>query len=543
MKEKKPEADFSVDLEHVHASVLEGDTPITLITSQDDLTAKELQIVNSALEKYGTNGARMSEVFATESTDSTVLTLEDVNELAIGINSDHDKVLRANRIILRNVVADGILGRAFECVTSNINTEYHLTYPIEEDGDDIDPETLKEVKRLIDSFNDEINLKHLIREAASVAYLEGNYPMYLQLDNTNGGAVVSHYSLSLAYPSVYKTNGNPILEFSIKDLKSMLKKTYPKNKKKKSIYYDNMDKEVQAIYPPEVLEGYRNGDDIVKLDDKYSGCILVGDNGRRFGVSPFFRCLKPLIVLTNIEAADVASSKARSKKIIFQKLRKELMGNDGTRKGFGEQAYAHESAAAALKTSFALYTAPAFVESLEYVTDGTSTCDPELLSQYNSKLFTALGIGFADTNVANYSVANISIDQMLRTINSITEQLEEILERFYKVVVTENGYDVKYAPKIRVVDSEQLSMDLRKDIASFVYSQLNGSLETALEYMGLNIKDETERRRKENEAELYDVFFPRATSYTATGDNVGRPQSSDDGDKQDSDRDRTEQGA
>ena len=274
--------------------------------------------------------------------------------------------------------------------------------------------------------------------------------------------------------------------------------------------------------------------------------------GRRFGVSPFFRCLKPLIVLNNIEAADVATSKSRSKKIIFQKLRKELMGTNGDKKGLAEQALAHESAATALKTNLCLYTAPPFVEDLQFITDKTTGAESAtLLKAYTSKLMTALGIGFADSEISTVTVASISIDQMLRTINSITQQLERILYKFYQRVLEANKFDPELAPEIKILNSEVMDFQLKRDMAAFVYNTLNGSLETALDYVGLDIEEEQRRREAENNDGLEEIFTPRINSYTVpagkattTTDNetktkkTGRPANSKNKEKQAKDKAR-----
>lgn len=528
---------IAVDTTECAPIVSDVDKHTTLITSYDDLADEELKILAQNIETYNLSNSREVAAYVTDPTDNNTLTLETISQLAQGLNSNYDNLMQVNRIILREVIADGILGRAFECIYSNINDEYRLVFG--DDQEELDEDTHKRIKEIIESFNEAVDLKSLIKDAVSVTYLEGNYPMYLRLKKDS--AAIDHIPLSIAYPSEYNINRDPIVELNVSALSERLKKTYPKTKKqKKAIYFENIGKEIQGAYPDEVYRAYINKENVVKLNYDYSGCIRIGNNGRRLGVSPFFRCLKPLVVLSNIQAADVASSKSRSRKIIFQKLRKELMGEQGKYKGLSEQKLAHSEAAAALKTNFSLYTAPAYVENLEYVTDKTDTSEPELLEQYNSRLFTALGIGFADTNVANYSVANISISQLLKTINSISRQLERIIERFYQTILKEKGIEPKFAPHIQIIDSEQLDYDLRKDLAQFVYSTLNASLETALKFVGLDIEDEKRKRQKENDEGVDEIFFPRATSYTVSSGesgDVGRPSSSDDTEKQTEDKD------
>lgn len=478
--------------------------------------------------------SKMYSVHPNDEAGAAEITLEQIDTLADGINSNLNNLLEANKIILRSVVADNILGRAHECIISNVNTEYDLVFNTDVEDEDYDEEKAKTATKIIKKFNEIIDLNSLIRDAVDLAWLEGNYVLCLRT-NDDGGAIVDHYPLSIAYPSDYKINGNPVIEFDVNILKDRLSKTYKRTKKRKAIYFENIKKEIQENFPPAVYDAFTANEQYARLDANYTGCIKVGNNGRKFGVSPFFRCLKPLVVLSNIEAADVSSSKTRSKKIIFQKLRKELMGSEGLKKGFAEQAHAHQQAAQALKTNFCLYTAPAYVESLEYVTDNTPTCDPDTVNLYNSKLLTSLGIGFSDNNISNFTVAKISVEQMLRTINSITEQLEAVLERFYKTILNENGIEPKYAPKLNIIDSEQLDYSLRKEMATFIYGTLNCSLETTLKMVGIDIEDEKKKRQKENDNNIDKIFYARQTAYTTSGES-GRPPTSEDEAKQEQDK-------
>jgi hypothetical protein len=104
-----------------------------------------------------------------------------------------------------------------------------------------------------------------------------------------------------------------------------------------------------------------------------------------------------------------------------------------------------------------------------------------------------------DSSSQSVSTANISVAQLLRTINKISEQLEDILQRWYKQVLFDNGYPIEYCPKVSVIDSEVLDFELRKDLATSLYTLFNGSLETSLGILGIDINDEKIKRKEENE--------------------------------------------
>lgn len=513
-------------------------TPIdentVLVTSDHDaawIEERYDEILRSALENYPT--AAHNSVLVSDTTSGQTLSLEYIDQLASGLNSSVANVITANAIILQKILSDAFFGQTYESVVKNINTDYKLSYGrYEEDNDYAD--VLPDVKAAIKYFNQSVGIKRLIRDAISGTYAEGNYVLYLR-NEKNKRPTIDWYPLSIAYPSDYLYDHRNVIEFSIDNLKSRLRKTYQKTRKNKAVYYENIDKEVQANYPKEVVKAYRDGEKIVRLDPRYSDCVKFNSMGRKLGVSPLFRCLKPLIVLDQIQAADVSDSKARSKKIIFQKLRKELLGSDGTRKGFAEAAHAHEQAAQALKTNFGLYTAIPAVEDMYYVQAKAQSEDSiNQQKEYTSKLLTALGIGFTDSG-ASLGAVKISVAQLLKTVNAIGESFEDVMYKFYRTYLEDCGFDPELAPTIKVIDSEQMEMDVRRLFAGFVYNTLNGSRRTAMNILDIDYDDERAKRQQENEDGDNDIFYARETSYTASGNSGGRPKGNDENGRQDYD--------
>lgn len=517
---------------------------IMLVTSDSpkerlDFAAIEEQILQSTLDKYSNDDrTRTYSVITSETSSNNALTIDKINSLAVNINSDLAKVNEANAYILQATLTDAYMGRAYECIYSNVNTLIKNIYPEQNENDS--SEVFEEVKSAINEFNKCINIDKFVRDAVAGTVLEGNYNTYLRLTEYQNDIVsvaIDHYPLPLCYQSDYYINGENLLEFDIQQLRSRLQKTYPKSRKeRKAVYFENLEKEVEANYPSEICNAFRNKEQIVRLDPTKTYCVKINNMGKKFGVSPFFKALKPLVILRNIENADVADSKARSKKIIFQKLRKELLGEYGQRKGFVEMEYAHAAAAEALQTNFCLYTAPAFVENLSYVVDeSTNDNTVNTVKTYTSRLLTALGISFADSELSSFSAANISVDQLMRTINSISEQVEQLLHKYYKVYLEQLGLPRELAPTVKIIDSEMMDWNLRKDFAKFAYDTLNISRDTAFKLVGLDVDDEKTKRQSENEKGYDSVFTPRQNAYntnvtntTDTESTAGRTPSSDD---------------
>ena len=82
---------------------------------------------------------------------------------------------------------------------------------------------------------------------------------------------------------------------------------------------------------------------------------------------------------------------------------------------------------------------------------------------------------------------------------------------------------------------------LKENEIDIVYGTLNASRETSFRLAGLNLNDEKIKRETELAQGLDEVFTPRKTAYTTSGDDddsvsPGRPQSNDDKGKQNFDK-------
>lgn len=524
------------DVSFISTKVDSDTTVVTSFMTAEEIKKNEDKILSAAMNKY--ESSKQYSVHTTDSTNSNTLTIDYIDELANGIHTNLKNLVAANQLLVKYVDEDGSMGYAYSVIRANTPTNYTMVYDntlLTEENEN----KIAEIKALVNNFNKNVKIERLIRESISTAYLEGNVPIVLRI--TKNGYAVDFLPLDIAYPSGYKFNGDPILEVDVNALKTKLQKTYKKTRKNKAIYFENIAKEIEANFNKEILDAFKANEQYARIDANYGDCITVNSLGRKFGVSPLFRALRPLVVLNNIESADVSDSKARSKKIIFQKLRKELLGQNGEKKGLAEQALAHDALTQALKTNLCAYTAPAFVESLEFVSSKANNDDAsKQLGQYMTKYLQALGIDFIDTEVGNYAGVNVSVTQIIRMINCIKSEVERVLNKFYVTLLASAGYDPNLAPTIEIEDAESMELSMRIELAKFVYGTLNASRETSFKLAGLNLNDEKIKRETELAQGLDEVFTPRKTAYTVSGDDdndsSGRPQSNNDKGKQNFDK-------
>ena len=260
---------------------------------------------------------------------------------------------------------------------------------------------------------------------------------------------------------------------------------------------------------------------------------------RKYGLTPVFKALKPNLMLDTFDEADKVNAKAKAKKIIHQVLRKDLLGSEGNRKALEEMAYAHQNLIKAFRNNTVLYTSPAFVEKIEYVEPKVEMSNVDSINQYRSRVTSALGISFLNTDgKQTVSTANISIQQLMKTINKIAEQEEKILEQWYCLILKEHDIPLEYCPTPHILDAELLEFEMRKDLSELLYSKFNCSFETAMSLVGIDIRDEVDKRKKEQDLGYEDILTPHPTSYNSAGnpdDTGGRPSESDNIKKQEYD--------
>ena len=500
------------------------------------IAMKEAEILKSAIDNYDGN-TKLYSVYPTDDSNADDLSLSDIEDLAVGLQSNLSNILKVNKWIRKYIIIDDIIGKTQEAIETNVNTNYKLSYN--------DFSTKKKIKQLnaakqmIEKFNKQIRLKHLIKEVIPLVHAEGNYVACLRWDSNQEVYLVDHYPLGIAIVSDYTYGGKPIILIDMSELKSRLRKTYLKDKKNKALFVENEEKEIKENFPDEVYQAYKNNESYAKLNVKCAKIIRVNNLGRKYGVSPILRALKSALMLQTYENGDYINTKAKSKKIIFQKMRKETMGKDYQLSGIKHTIKAHTDLMSAWKNKTVVYTAIPQVEDLSYVEPSVEDTNADKINTYRSKIMTTLGISFADSNISNFSVANISLDQLMKTINSISEQLEECLEDWYEVLFENEGIDKEFIPEIQILDSEIMDMELRKELAKLLYTTFNGSAETSLGLLGINAVDEKAKRQSENEEGYDKVFTARQTAFTTsnntfnnTNDTNGRPKSNTDKDKQ-----------
>jgi len=110
----------------------------------------------------------------------------------------------------------------------------------------------------------------------------------------------------------------------------------------------------------------------------------------------------------------------------------------------------------------------------------------------------------------------VSVDELLKTVNKIVCQFENTLNKYIKLICIENGIDTNYIPVISIEKSELLDVETKLKLVELIYSKLGFSYKSVCELLDMDYNTEVERRKEENENDMDSVFIPHLTSFTAS---------------------------
>lgn len=500
------------------------------VLTAETVKSKSESWMYQALESFDKGGMQYSVRFNESQSRSTDTTIDDLKNLALNAQNDVSKIQKINVLIRQALNEDDIIGKVHESVESNLNSKVRISF--DNLPENYDKDVKNKAENTIKRFHKEVNIDEQMTSAIISTYTEGNCISYLRSKKNKSSYhhVIDKYPLGVALISDYSVNGIPNVLIDTSELTNRLQKTTLKNKKNKPLFFANTSDEIKSNYPKEVIDAYVNREKYAKLDLRRTGVNRFGNLGRAYGVSPIFKALKPKIMLDTFDKSDAVNAKAKEKKIIVQTMRKETMGENYNKKGLEDMAYAHTCLMSAWGNPTVVYTPPPCVESVKYVEPTAELTNEKNITQYRSRVTSALGISFLNTDgQQTVSTANISIKQLMKTINKIAERQEKILQRWYEIVLIEEGIPIDYCPTPTILDAELLEQELKQDLAEFLFSKLNCSFSTAYEVLGYSFKDELERRKLEIEDNVDLYMKPHATSYNSSGSedsNVGRPTGS-----------------
>lgn len=498
-------------------SVSEAKDGTTIVTSRGDIASAEIRNrINAAVSAYDPENRQYS-VFLGDSSAGS-LDVDTINTYAKTAQTNVTTALAIMNIVREYINKNDLIGTVYNIIEANVNTDFMVKYRQFPETARNKRKTVEKVRDLIDDFNNQVNIRKLIREVIPMTFAEGTYIMCLRVSDEN--YYIDHYPLSVVELADYTSNGEPVVLLNMNKLKSALQKTYLKDGKGKVLFMKDIKDEITQNYPKEVMDAYNNNSTYAVIPVRYTMVIRVNNMGRKYGLSPIFKALEPTLVLESFDKADRATSQTRAKKIIHQKLSDKLLGPEGDKDGFEFQAAAHDnlmSAWTGQKT--VIVTTPPCVSEIKYVEPSCALTDSDTIAFYRSRVLTALGISFLDVNKSQSGTAStLEMNQLMKFIQKICESLEDAIRHIYYTVLNDNGIDPAFCPEISITPNSLMDLSLRRELSAYMYNTLNCSRATALELVGYNLADEQEKREKENEDGVEDVFYPHGTAFTKSSD-------------------------
>lgn len=497
------------------SSAAKVDEDITILT----LAEKTKKILEQSVYDFEKQKHIYSR-YLTEDKQIQVTTEDELQTLGQNTQDNLDKVNRINEIARYYINTNDLVGKVYDTLENNTNTEIKLNYPPIQ-GRNKKKEREK-AELTIDGFLKSINVEKLLKKCVPLTFAEGNYYMYLRASG-DGSYKVDHYGLGLIEVSNYSLDDENICIINLNELRSRLQSAglQMKNKKGQDIFgMPTVDDEIKKNYPLEVYQAFKNKEKYAIFDMNNSGMIKINDLGRKYGVTPLFRAFRPLLMLDIYDKSNMMTAKTRAKKILIQKLSDKMMGDNGQAPFDIEKfTYAHNNLVQSFKQSrdMVLSTTPPWVSDVFFVESNTEQVDINLINNQRNKVLTALGISFlANDSKSSFNTVEVSVSELRKQINTITLQFAKILEKWIKLVLRDNKISTEHCPLVSIESSEMLDMDLKLRLADALFNKYGMSYRSTYEMLGRDYDTELEVRNLENIDGVDIVFTPRITGYTAS---------------------------
>lgn len=472
-----------------------------------------------------------------------VTSTEELTNLAKNTQNSLNKILKINGIVKYYINKEDLIGRVIETIENNVNVNFKVNYPniALNATKKKELKMIDEIQKLVDKFNKQINIPQLIRNNALTTYSEGNYIYYLMGDYEHGYGIVT-YPLDLIEVTPMKVDNEPVIALNVNELKSRLQSSRQKYRGLKSNKLIDIEKdienEIKRDYPKEVYDAFVQKDTYALLDPKRIGVSRINNLKGLYGLTPIFKSLGSQLILETIDKSDQKLLIQKTKKIYYQKSRKELMGEKYTnKKPVNEIGYSHASLVQAMGQDTVIYSSMPYIEDLEILEPKTELTDANTVSNYRNRVLSALGISFVSgESKASTNTIKINYGELLKIVNKISKQLEPVINKFYQLILEENGFLVEYSPTITIEDTELLDTDSKLKLVELLYSKIGLSYDSTFNILGLDTTTEVNKRIKENKGIKIDgvdtsydsIFAPHSNSYTSNSNDLLNNDKEDD---------------
>lgn len=513
----------------IYLTKVDNDNYMIGVPNNIEMATKKETIIDKAyresLSTYSdTRDSHLYSHILDNENNNSITSLEEICDLAKNTQINKNKVIKINGIVKYYINKEDLIGRVVETIENNINTNYSLNYSYIPKTKK-DKKHFEEVKSIFDKFNKQINIEKIIQNNGLFTYIEGNNILYL-LGDKERGYTVTEYPLDMIEVTSLKIDGDNVVTFDVDKLKGKINKVrnnFKNIKSNKTIDVEKtIDDDIKKNYPEEVYNAYKQKDKKAIMSPQRIGVVRINNLKGYYGVTPIFKSLTSQLMLETVDTSDQKVLIQKTKKIYYQKTRKEILPDGDVLSKIG---YAQNALLKAMGKECIVYTAPPWGENLEILEPKTDLTDEKTKLSYKLRILEALGISFISSEGStSITTTKINYTELLKVINRITNQLQDIINKWYEIVCEENGIDLELKPSIVIENTQLLDLENKLKLTELLYSKIGVSYDTIFRMLGLNPDNEIRKRIEENNVNIDgvnmttdDIMSPHITSFTATG--------------------------
>lgn len=354
------------------------------------------------------------------------------------------------------------------------------------------PKKSEKIKKIIDDYEKQINIKQFVRDSLMELALTGNLACY-----DRGNRV-----------EIYPINKIEVLPLVI-DNKQVIAYKLNEDGLNTNDYGEEYDKMIEEAYPKEILDAKKKGNEFAILDMENSHFAKINSSQyERYGISvilPAFEDLAHKSLLKETERA-VAND-------VIDKIMMIQIGNDEVKPskalvdGYSELfSNAHGSVR---------FTVPYYVDA-KFVEPETTIFGREKFLEVDTDILNTLGISLSllrGSDGSNYADGILNFSGLCRTIENIREPITRIIYELYQSELKRNGCKPEDAP---IPYFEEVVIDKESKIGLMMELFQNAGLpyEILYEEAGLDFDHIKLVRKNENDESMDETFKAHAIPFS-----------------------------
>lgn len=363
------------------------------------------------------------------------------------------------------------------------------------------PKKSEKIKKIIDDYEKQINIKKFVRDSLMELALTGNLACY------DRGNRVEIYPIDKIEVLPLVIDNKQVIAYKVDD-------TFNTND-----YGEEYNKMIEEAYPEEILEATKKGNEYAILNLENSHFAKINSSQyERYGISvilPAFEDLAHKSLLKETERA-VAND-------VIDKIMMIQIGNDEVKPskalvdGYSELfSNAHGSVR---------FTVPYYVDA-KFVEPETTIFGREKFLEVDTDILNTLGISLSllrGSDGSNYADGILNFSGLCRTIENIREPITRIIYELYQAELKRNGCKPEDAP---IPYFEEVVIDKESKIGLMMELFQNAGLpyEILYEEAGLDFDHIKLVRKNENDESMDETFKAHAIPFSGNAID-----SSDDG--------------